>query len=265
MEINAAYREVGTYRGAADICGTTPKTVKRAVLRAEAESVSRPGLAADRRITTTAWPTWWSSGWPGPTAGSRPRGCCRWPWPPAMGARPATFAGWWPPPRPNGGGPTTGADGRGCGRPETCWSSNGARSARCACSARCWPGAGGGLCSSPTNSGPRPPWSHWRVASRRWAACRPQCCQTDGLHQGRHRRRAGGAHPGLCPLRQPLPVPTRLRRTPRPRIESVAFTLHLLCWFRRLFVWDGSSCPVVDRWPSGERRRGPERSARPCR
>ena len=35
MDIKAAYREVGTYRGAADICGTTPKTVKRAVLAAE--------------------------------------------------------------------------------------------------------------------------------------------------------------------------------------------------------------------------------------
>lgn len=35
MDINAAYREVGTYRGAADICGTTPKTVKRAVADAE--------------------------------------------------------------------------------------------------------------------------------------------------------------------------------------------------------------------------------------
>jgi len=31
MDINAAYREVGTYRGAADMCGTTPKTVKRVV------------------------------------------------------------------------------------------------------------------------------------------------------------------------------------------------------------------------------------------
>ena len=31
MDINAAYREVGSYRGAAEICGTTPKTVKRAV------------------------------------------------------------------------------------------------------------------------------------------------------------------------------------------------------------------------------------------
>jgi len=38
MDMTAAYREVGTYRGAADICGTTPKTVKRAV--ADAERVS---------------------------------------------------------------------------------------------------------------------------------------------------------------------------------------------------------------------------------
>ena len=32
MDINAAYREVGTYRGAAVMCGTTAKTVKRVVL-----------------------------------------------------------------------------------------------------------------------------------------------------------------------------------------------------------------------------------------
>ena len=31
MDINAAYREVGTYRGAAEICGTTHQTVKRVV------------------------------------------------------------------------------------------------------------------------------------------------------------------------------------------------------------------------------------------
>lgn len=35
MDMNAAYREVGTYRGAAEICGTTPKTVKRVVTAAE--------------------------------------------------------------------------------------------------------------------------------------------------------------------------------------------------------------------------------------
>jgi transposase len=37
MDINAVYREVGTYRGAAEICGTTHKTVKRAVLAARAD------------------------------------------------------------------------------------------------------------------------------------------------------------------------------------------------------------------------------------
>ena len=45
MDMNAAYREVGSYRGAADICGTTPKTVKRAVLGA-AESVIGTGLVS---------------------------------------------------------------------------------------------------------------------------------------------------------------------------------------------------------------------------
>lgn len=36
MGVIAAYREVGSYRGAAVICGTTPKTVKRIVARHEA-------------------------------------------------------------------------------------------------------------------------------------------------------------------------------------------------------------------------------------
>jgi Integrase core domain len=38
MDINAAYREVGTYRGAADMCGTTAKTVKRVVTAAGHET-----------------------------------------------------------------------------------------------------------------------------------------------------------------------------------------------------------------------------------
>lgn len=37
MDIKAVYRAVGTYRGAAEICGTTQKTVKRVVLAAEAD------------------------------------------------------------------------------------------------------------------------------------------------------------------------------------------------------------------------------------
>ena len=36
MDIISAYREVGTYRGAAAITGTTPETVKRVIDRHEA-------------------------------------------------------------------------------------------------------------------------------------------------------------------------------------------------------------------------------------
>jgi hypothetical protein len=36
MDMHAAYREVDSYRAAAEICGTTPKTVKRSVLAAMA-------------------------------------------------------------------------------------------------------------------------------------------------------------------------------------------------------------------------------------
>ena len=44
MDMHAAYREVGSYRAAADICGTTPKTVKRSVEAARrAEAGSDPG------------------------------------------------------------------------------------------------------------------------------------------------------------------------------------------------------------------------------
>lgn len=36
LDIITAYQKVGTYRGAADVCGTTHKTVKRVVERHEA-------------------------------------------------------------------------------------------------------------------------------------------------------------------------------------------------------------------------------------
>ena len=39
MTIISAYQDTGTYRGAAAICGTTPKTVKRVIERAEAGGV----------------------------------------------------------------------------------------------------------------------------------------------------------------------------------------------------------------------------------
>jgi hypothetical protein len=36
MDVISAYREVGSYRGAAVVCRTTPKTVKRIICRHEA-------------------------------------------------------------------------------------------------------------------------------------------------------------------------------------------------------------------------------------
>ena len=38
MDMKSAYRDVGSYRAAAELCGTTPKTVKRAVLAAADDS-----------------------------------------------------------------------------------------------------------------------------------------------------------------------------------------------------------------------------------
>ncbi len=46
MDIISAYREVGTFRGAAEICDTTHKTVRRVVERAEAGQLSRSQPAA---------------------------------------------------------------------------------------------------------------------------------------------------------------------------------------------------------------------------
>jgi hypothetical protein len=53
MDMNAAYREVGSYRGAATLCGTTPKTVKRAVAAAQAEATG-PAPAVAHNYDTVA-------------------------------------------------------------------------------------------------------------------------------------------------------------------------------------------------------------------
>ena len=42
MDIISAYREAGTYRGAAVISGTTPKTVKRVIARHQAGKRTTP-------------------------------------------------------------------------------------------------------------------------------------------------------------------------------------------------------------------------------
>jgi hypothetical protein len=54
MDIIAAYREVGTYRGAAELCGTTPKTVKRVIDRYEAGGQAPRRAARERNYDAVA-------------------------------------------------------------------------------------------------------------------------------------------------------------------------------------------------------------------
>ena len=54
MDIIAAYREAGTYRGAAEIAGTTHKTVKRVIARHEAGGAAPPRVARGRNYDGVA-------------------------------------------------------------------------------------------------------------------------------------------------------------------------------------------------------------------
>ena len=95
MDMHAAYREVGSYRAAAEICGTTPKTVKRSVEAAEqAEAGVDPGEVRHNYdgvadlVAETRGPH------QGPDLGqaTAARGGGRR----LSRARPATSAAWWP-------------------------------------------------------------------------------------------------------------------------------------------------------------------------
>ena len=92
MDIIAAYREVGTYRGAAAICGTTHKTVKRIVERHEAGGAGRRGRRG--HATTTLSRQLVAEKVEETRAGSRRSGCCRRRGRLATTGRPATSAGW---------------------------------------------------------------------------------------------------------------------------------------------------------------------------
>ena len=170
MDIISAYREVGTYRGAAAICGTTHKTVKRVIARHEsgggapARAAAGAQLRRGRRAGRRA-------GGEDARAGSPRSGCCRPPGRRAMRGRRATSGGWSRRGRRCGAGTITAAGGRRCGRRVSIWSSTGVCWAGCTCSARCWPGAGCGSCASPTTSAPTRRWRCWRSASRSWAGC----------------------------------------------------------------------------------------------
>jgi hypothetical protein len=54
MDIISAYREVGTYRGAAAMSGTTSKTVKRVIARHEAGGGTPPRSPRERNYDAVA-------------------------------------------------------------------------------------------------------------------------------------------------------------------------------------------------------------------
>jgi hypothetical protein len=60
MDIISAYREVGTFRGAGVVSGTTHKTVQRVIARHEAGGERRSGCRGS--IITTRARGWWPRG-----------------------------------------------------------------------------------------------------------------------------------------------------------------------------------------------------------
>ena len=157
MDIIAAYREVGTYRGAAAICGTTHKTVKRVNARHEAGGDVAPPRPRERNYDDVAG--WSPNGSRRRTAGSRRSGCCRRRAPPGIRVRRGTSGGW----SRTAEGVVAPENHR--GRRPAVWSPGqylvidwGDRWARGVhVSARCWRGVGCGSCASrPTSARPRP-------------------------------------------------------------------------------------------------------------
>ncbi len=133
LGILTAYRELGSYRAAAALCGTSDKTVKRVVQRRE-QGPPRPrrlrrrntAVAADvvrEKVAAT-------------DGRSRPSTFCPRPARRSTAARRATSAGW-SAPRRTSGDVTGGSIAPGCRRRASISPSTGARRERCTSSARC--------------------------------------------------------------------------------------------------------------------------------
>jgi hypothetical protein len=228
MDVLAAYREVCTYRGAAVICGTTHKTVKRIVDRHNAggvaperkervhnyddvrETVAKEvdrthGKISAKRLLPAAR----AAGYEGSTRNFRRlvaevkrewrRGHHR-------GRRPAV----WTP------GDTLVID----------WGSR----MGCTCSAPCWRGHGGGLCAWPPTRKPRRRWPCWPSASRPSVVSRRSCLPTDGVLEVGGGREPGGADGGLRPLRHKLRGPAGLLSRQRPGVQGSGCILRSFGW-----------------------------------
>ena len=116
MDVIAAYESVGTYRGAAEICGTTHKTVRRMVEAHRAELAgASPVERKERSHNYDPVAELVAQQVKETTGGSRRSGCCRRRGSPAMPGRAGTSAGWSRRRRRRGVGIITGAAGPGCG------------------------------------------------------------------------------------------------------------------------------------------------------
>ena len=220
MDIISAYREVGSYRGAAAISGTTPKTVKRVIARHESGGAA-PARAAAGAQLRRGHRAGGRAGGEDRRAGSPRSGCCRPPGRRATRGRRATSGGWSRRGRRCGAATITVAGGRRCGPRVSIWSSTGVCWAGCTCSARCWRGAGCGSCASPTTSAP----------TRRWRCSRSASSTLGGVPGVVLADRMGCLKGGVVAnkvvptarvraLRRAPRVPARLLRGRRPGVEG---------------------------------------------
>ena len=128
MDVVATYRDVGSYRAAAAICGVDPKTVKRKVAAHEAGELDeeRAVRAAVARNTDVVGEVV-AERIAGTKARSRRSDCCRWLGRPGMWGRRGICGGWWRPRRRRGGRIRQVISGvRRCGCRATPWRSTGA-------------------------------------------------------------------------------------------------------------------------------------------
>jgi hypothetical protein len=202
MDIIAAYREAGTFRGAAEIAGTTHKTVKRVIERHEAgggvplrapRGCNYDGVAVPvaERVEKTSGrisakrllPAARAAGYGGSDRNFR--------------RLVAEQKALWRRDHHRGSA-------RRCGRRVSIWSSTGVPWLGCTCSARCWPGPGSGSCGSPPMSGP----------PRRWA-CGATWPRRGGSSPGRYAR---------APSRPRSPPAARHRRPSVPPTFPVPIT-----------------------------------------
>lgn len=170
MEIVNAYELVGSYRGAAELCGTTHKTVKRIIERRDVGQGSRRVTAtntagvraliaervrsSDGRISAKRLlPIAQAAGYAGSARNFRRAVAdAKTEWK----RQRRTYRPWLPTP-----GEHLAID----------WAASLAGRS----SARCWPGAAIASCGSPPTSDVRRRYRSWQSASLNWMACQPWC------------------------------------------------------------------------------------------